>query len=76
MSGRRSAADAVVARPARSCRRGDDIYLAGEGASPEGDRPFLDRLNLKTLATERLFRSDSKSYETPIAPLTDDGTLC
>jgi len=53
---------------------GDDIYLAGEGASPEGDRPFLDRLNLKTLASERLFRSDAKSYETPIAPLTDDGS--
>src|SRR6185436_6508469 len=52
----------------------DDIYLAGDGASPEGDRPFLDRLNLKTLASERLFRSDSKSYETPIALLTDDGT--
>jgi dipeptidyl aminopeptidase/acylaminoacyl peptidase len=51
---------------------GDTIYLAGEGASPEGDRPFLDRLNLKTLATDRLFRSDSKSFETIIAPLTDD----
>jgi len=53
---------------------GDDIYLAGDGASPEGDRPFLDRLNLKTLVSERLFRSDPKSYETPIAVLTDDGT--
>jgi dipeptidyl aminopeptidase/acylaminoacyl peptidase len=52
---------------------GDSIYLAGEGASPEGDRPFFDRLNLKTLATERLFRSDSKSFETVITPLTDDG---
>jgi dipeptidyl aminopeptidase/acylaminoacyl peptidase len=52
---------------------GDDIYLAGDGASPEGDRPFLDRLNLKTLATERVFRSDAKSYETSIATLTDDG---
>ena len=29
---------------------GDSIYLSGAGASPEGDRPFLDRLNLKTLA--------------------------
>jgi dipeptidyl aminopeptidase/acylaminoacyl peptidase len=53
---------------------GDDIYLAGDGASPEGDRPFLDRLNLKTLVTERVFRSDSKSFETPVATLTDDGT--
>jgi len=52
---------------------GDDIYLAGSGASPEGDRPFFDRLNLKTLATERLFRSAGTSYETVIAPLSADG---
>ncbi len=51
---------------------GDSIYLSGTGASPEGDRPFIDRLNLKTLKTERLFRSDSKSYETVVAPLDDD----
>jgi dipeptidyl aminopeptidase/acylaminoacyl peptidase len=52
---------------------GDDIYLVGDGASPDGDRPFLDRLNLKTLVTERLFRSDPKSFETPITTLSDDG---
>jgi len=53
-------------------QNGDDIYLSGEGAGPEGDRPFLDRLNLKTLATERLFRSDAASYETVVAPMTAD----
>ena len=42
---------------------GDSIYLAGEGASPDGDRPFLDRLSLRTLKSERLFRSDKTSYE-------------
>ena len=52
---------------------GDSIFLIGQGASSDGDRPFLDRLNLKTLATERLFRSDTKSYEFVVAPLTDDG---
>ena len=41
----------------------DSIYLDGYGYSPEGDRPFLDRLNLKTLETERLFRSDRNCYE-------------
>ena len=51
---------------------GDSILLTGQGSSPEGDRPFIDRLNLKTLATERLFRSDLKSYETVVAPLDDD----
>ena len=42
---------------------GDSIYLAGNGSSPDGDRPFLDRLDLKTKKSERLFRSDKESYE-------------
>ena len=50
---------------------GDYIYLSGQGASPEGDRPFLDRLNLRTLKTERLFRSSSESLESFVAPLDD-----
>jgi dipeptidyl aminopeptidase/acylaminoacyl peptidase len=53
-------------------QNGDFIYLAGEGASPGGDRPFVDRLNLKTLATERIFRSGSDALETFVAPLSDD----
>jgi dipeptidyl aminopeptidase/acylaminoacyl peptidase len=53
-------------------QNGDFIYLTGQGSSAEGDRPFLDRLNLKTLASERLFRSDAKAYESVIAPLSDD----
>jgi dipeptidyl aminopeptidase/acylaminoacyl peptidase len=44
-------------------QEGDSIYLSGAGASPDGDRPFLDRLDLKTLKSERLFRSDNSSYE-------------
>jgi len=51
---------------------GDFIFLTGLGSSPEGDRPFIDRLNLKTLQSERLFRSDAKSYETVVAPLDDE----
>jgi dipeptidyl aminopeptidase/acylaminoacyl peptidase len=42
---------------------GDSIYLSGTGSSPDGDRPFLDRLNLSTLKSERLFRSDKTSFE-------------
>ena len=42
---------------------GDAIYLNGLGSSPDGDRPFLDRLDLKTRRTERLFRSDRQSLE-------------
>lgn len=53
-------------------QNGDYIYLTGQGASAEGDRPFLDRLDLKTLKTDRLFRSDAKAYESVIAPLSGD----
>lgn len=42
---------------------GDTIYLRGGGASPEGDRPFLDRLDLRTLKTDRLFRSGRTEFE-------------
>ncbi len=41
----------------------NSIYLSGDGASPLGDRPFLDRVNLETLKSERLFRSDKTCYE-------------
>ena len=42
---------------------GDSIFLSGRGASPEGLRPFLDRLNLATGKSERLFRCDRSSLE-------------
>ncbi|MFQ6617161.1 MAG: S9 family peptidase [Fidelibacterota bacterium] len=41
----------------------DWIYLSGSGASPEGDRPFLDRMNIRTLEKQRLFQSGETSYE-------------
>ena len=42
---------------------GNQIYLRGEGASPDGDRPFLDRLDLADLGTERLWRCPDDAYE-------------
>ncbi|BDU71726.1 S9 family peptidase [Mesoterricola silvestris] len=44
-------------------QEGDSIFLAGAGASPAGERPFLDRLDLRTLKTERLFRSGKTEFE-------------
>lgn len=55
-------------------QNGDSIFLSGQGASPKGDRPFLDRFNLKTLKSERLFRCDDNSYESFVAMLADDGS--
>jgi len=42
---------------------GDSIYLNGEGDSPEGSRPFLDKLDLKTGKKTRLFHCVEKTYE-------------
>jgi dipeptidyl aminopeptidase/acylaminoacyl peptidase len=36
---------------------GSAIYLRGDGSTPDGDRPFLDRLDLATLDSERLYQS-------------------
>lgn len=49
------------------------LFLAGDGASPEGDRPFLDRFDLKTKESTRLMRSEPPLYERPIAVLDDRG---
>jgi dipeptidyl aminopeptidase/acylaminoacyl peptidase len=42
---------------------GSHIYLRGDGASPDGDHPFLDRFDLDDLSAERLFRSPAGAYE-------------
>lgn len=49
---------------------GGSIFLIGQGASPEGDRPFLDRYDLSTGSTTRLFRSEAPWYETPVSVLS------
>jgi len=54
-------------------QHGDDIYLTAEGASPSGDHPFLDRYNLATQKSERLFQSGKGTYETVVAVLDDGG---
>ncbi|HXG10120.1 MAG TPA: prolyl oligopeptidase family serine peptidase [Gemmataceae bacterium] len=50
------------------------IFLVGSGATPTGDRPFLDRFDPKTGKTERLFRCGANSYESVVALLADDGS--
>jgi dipeptidyl aminopeptidase/acylaminoacyl peptidase len=46
---------------------GNAIFLAGDGSSEAGDRPFLDRFDLATLKKQRLFQSDAARYETFLA---------
>jgi dipeptidyl aminopeptidase/acylaminoacyl peptidase len=52
---------------------GNTIFLAGEGASPEGNRPFLDELNLTTQQTRRLWRCEAPYYENPVRLLDEQG---
>jgi dipeptidyl aminopeptidase/acylaminoacyl peptidase len=56
-------------------RSGSSIYLIGLGASPEGDRPFLDKFDLASLRATRLFRSAAPSYEQPLVVISDNTVL-
>ncbi len=54
---------------------GNNIYLTGSGAAATGARPFLDRLNLKTLEGGRAFQTTGDSYETVLGVITDNASL-
>ncbi|MFH1374106.1 MAG: prolyl oligopeptidase family serine peptidase [bacterium] len=49
-----------------TANKGRTLFLSGDGASEEGDRPFLDEFDLKTKEYQRLFRSEEPYYEQPI----------
>jgi dipeptidyl aminopeptidase/acylaminoacyl peptidase len=53
---------------------GSSIFLAGNGASQKGEFPFLDRFDLDTLKSERIFQCGDGQYESVVALLSDDGT--
>lgn len=52
---------------------GRAIYLAGEGFRKDGQRPFLDRLDLPTRKAERIYESDAQHLEPALALLEMDG---
>ncbi len=61
---------------AMTADNGRTLYLSGQGASPEGNRPFIRKMNLDTGETEEVFRSEAPYYEIPIDFLdVDDGLL-
>ena len=60
--------DSVVAM------NGGFIFLEGLGATPQGERPFLDRMSLADSRTERLHRSGESEYETFVQLLAPDGS--
>jgi dipeptidyl aminopeptidase/acylaminoacyl peptidase len=53
----------------------ESIYLSGQGASPEGDRPFLDRMSLHDFSTQRLWRNEGANYESVVDIMDGDASL-
>ncbi|HMI47464.1 MAG TPA: prolyl oligopeptidase family serine peptidase [Gemmatimonadaceae bacterium] len=53
---------------------GKSLYLRGDGASSEGDRPFIDRFDIATGKTERLWQSSAPNYEQVLQVVDPDAT--
>ncbi|MBT9491028.1 MAG: S9 family peptidase [Paucibacter sp.] len=54
---------------------GGGLLLQGAGASPKGDRPFLDRLSLRDTTVQRLFQSGETIYAAPLELLSNGQLL-
>jgi len=52
---------------------GSKVFVEGGGATREGQYPFLDLMDLKTGASERLWRSAQGEYETVVGVLDENG---
>jgi dipeptidyl aminopeptidase/acylaminoacyl peptidase len=52
-----------------SDRRGRSLYLSGMGASPKGNRPFVDEFNIRKRSVSRLWQSEGPYYEIPVRML-------
>lgn len=46
--------------------RNTKLYLFGQGASPEGNRPFVDEYDIRSKKTRRMWRSEAPYFEVPI----------
>ncbi|HEY2291128.1 MAG TPA: prolyl oligopeptidase family serine peptidase [Thermoanaerobaculia bacterium] len=57
----------------RTADDGKTLFLVGAGASTEGNRPFLDTLDLASHKTQRLFRSEAPYFEVPVDLLDGAG---
>ena len=53
-------------------QHGEFIYRIGNGATPKGDLPFVDRQNLTTMETQRLWRCEEGQLESVVAVVNDD----
>ena len=53
---------------------GNSVLMVGAGATPEGDRPFLNRLELDRGTTSTVWRSTAPYYERLLMPLDEEAT--
>lgn len=57
-------------------KRGKTLYLTGQGASDEGNRPFVDAFSVANQETKRLWQSEAPYYEYPVQILdTKENTV-
>lgn len=52
-------------------KENNHLFLIGEGHTPQGQKPFIEELNLKTLKTKRLYTSDLKDKKETIFSIED-----
>ena len=56
-------------------QQGDRVWFSGSGASPEGDRPFLELRSMSGDQAERVFRCSADHYERFVAFAGDEEHL-
>ncbi len=49
-----------------TANNGKTLYLTGIGASPEGNRPFVDEFDVASKQAKRLWQSEAPYYEIPV----------
>ena len=59
----------------QTANNGRTLFLTGQGASPQGNRPFLDELDLPTRKSNRRWQSQAPYYENPIELLHEEKGL-
>jgi dipeptidyl aminopeptidase/acylaminoacyl peptidase len=59
----------------RTANNGRTLFLDGDGASSEGDRPFVDAYDLTAKKATRLWQSAAPNYEYAVEMLDDGRTI-
>ncbi len=49
------------------------VYLDGDGATPEGNRPFLDRMSLADFSKQRLWQNQGECFEAAVDVMHERG---